>query len=167
MKGQALRAYVGLGSNLAQPREQIRGALEAIGALSSTRVVTQSSLYRSAPMGPADQPDYLNAVVAIDTGLGPRGLLEALQRVERAQGRVRSVRWGPRTIDLDILLYGDRVIDEPGLRVPHPGMPQRAFVLVPLLEIAPDLVLPGAGPLRDLVDPDMRAAVHRVAWTAA
>lgn len=167
MTAPTVRAYVGLGSNLGRPHTQIARASAALEGLRSTRTVAVSSLYRSAPMGPSDQPDYLNAVAAIETALAPYDLLGALQQIEQGQGRVRAERWGPRTIDLDILLYGDRLIAEPGLRVPHAGLLQRAFVLVPLLEIAPDLVLPAGGPLRAQVDPDMFDRVQRVDGAAA
>jgi len=139
------RVHVGLGSNLDDPRRQLESAFEALAALPETVLVTRSSLYRSAPMGPADQPDYLNAVAALDTELAPLALLDALQDIEQAQRRVRSRRWGPRTLDLDLLLYGDRQIDLPRLQVPHPGMHQRCFVLLPLLEVAGDIEIPERG----------------------
>ncbi|BAN69323.1 2-amino-4-hydroxy-6-hydroxymethyldihydropteridine diphosphokinase [endosymbiont of unidentified scaly snail isolate Monju] len=139
------RVHVGLGSNLEDPRRQIERAFEALAALPETVLAARSSLYRSAPMGPADQPDYLNAVAALDTQLAPLPLLDALQEIERAQRRVRGRRWGPRTLDLDLLLYGDRQIDLPRLQVPHPGMHQRCFVLLPLLEVAGDIEIPERG----------------------
>jgi 2-amino-4-hydroxy-6-hydroxymethyldihydropteridine diphosphokinase len=111
-----------------------------------------SSLYRSAPMGPANQPDYVNAVMAVETALAPLALLDALQALETAFGRVRhGERWGPRTLDLDILLYGSEILATDRLTVPHPGLAEREFVLYPLQEIAPDLNIPGLGPLADLV----------------
>lgn len=132
------RVYIGLGSNLAEPREQLRGALRALAAIPSSRLVAVSSLYASDPLGPPDQPRYNNAVAALDTSLAPLELLDALQAIELAQGRVRKTeRWGPRTLDLDILLFGDRLIDEPRLTVPHYHLHARAFVLYPLAEIAP------------------------------
>jgi 2-amino-4-hydroxy-6-hydroxymethyldihydropteridine diphosphokinase len=139
------RVHVGLGSNLDDPRRQLESAFEALAALPESVLVARSSLYRSAPMGPADQPDYLNAVAALDTQLAPLALLDALQDIEQAQRRVRSRRWGPRTLDLDLLLYGDRQIDLPRLQVPHPGMHQRCFVLLPLLEVAGDIEIPERG----------------------
>lgn len=146
-------AYIGLGSNLAIPREQLQSARVAIAALNATEELKFSSLYRSPPIGPQDQPDYVNAVMAINTGLSPIELLRNLQKIELDQGRVRKdERWGARTLDLDILLYGSEVIDVPDLIVPHYGMAVRAFVLYPLLEIAPDLVIPKLGSVSDCVD---------------
>ncbi len=132
------RVYIGLGSNLAEPQQQLRCALMALDALPDSRLVAVSSLYASDPLGPADQPRYNNAVAALDTSLAPLQLLDALQAIEQAQGRERKAeRWGPRTLDLDILLFGQRLIDEPRLTVPHYPLPARAFVLYPLAEIAP------------------------------
>lgn len=139
------RAYIGLGSNLATPRRQLARALEALAALADTRVVAVSSFYRTAPVGLEGQPDFVNAVAAVDTGLAPRALLAALLTIEQEHGRVRTLRNGPRTLDLDLLAYGELQLNEPGLAVPHPRMHERAFVLVPLAEIAPDFVLPGHG----------------------
>ena len=145
-------AYVGLGSNLEQPAEQIRSALAALHASAGICLQHCSSFYGNPPMGPQDQPDYINAVAEIRSSLAPGALLASLQAIERAQGRVRSgQRWGPRTIDLDLLLYGDQVVNEPGLTVPHPGIAERSFVLLPLQEIAPQLCVPGLGPVTDLL----------------
>ncbi len=131
------RAYIGLGSNLATPLQQLRAALAALGALPGTHLAAVSSAYASDPLGPADQPRYLNAVAALDTSLAPLQLLDALQAIELAQGRQRKdERWAPRTLDLDILLFGDRLIDEPRLQVPHYHLHARPFVLYPLTEIA-------------------------------
>lgn len=147
-----VRAYIGLGGNLDRPVERIRLARCAIGDLAGIREAGFSSLYRSAPLGPADQPEYVNAVMAIDTVLEPLALLDRLQAIETANGRVRSgERWGPRTLDLDILLYRDAIIDTERLRLPHPGLCEREFVLVPLQEIAPELWIPGRGLLSDWV----------------
>ncbi len=146
-----IRVHVGLGSNLDDPRRQLESAFEALAALPESHLVARSSLYRSAPMGPADQPDYLNAVATLDTPLAPLALLDALQDIEQAQRRVRGRRWGPRTLDLDLLLYGERQIDLPRLQVPHPGMHQRCFVLLPLLEVAGDLQIPGRGRISALL----------------
>jgi 2-amino-4-hydroxy-6-hydroxymethyldihydropteridine diphosphokinase len=133
------RVYIGLGSNLAEPREQLRGALKALAALPSSSLVAVSSLYISDPLGPPDQPRYNNAVAVLDSSLAPLTLLDALQAIEQAQGRKRKAeRWGPRTLDLDILLFGDRLLDEPRLTVPHYHLHARAFVLYPLAEVAPD-----------------------------
>jgi 2-amino-4-hydroxy-6-hydroxymethyldihydropteridine diphosphokinase len=144
-------AYIGLGSNLAQPEQQVRRALKALAGLPETTVITHSSLYRSEPLGPAGQPDYINAVAALETGLAPLDLLTALQNLEHEQGRVREERWGPRTLDLDILLYGEEQWDDPRLTLPHPGLYERNFVLYPLVEIAPELQIPDRGPLTALL----------------
>lgn len=129
-------AYIALGSNLQDPLAQLRSAVAALANLPDTQLQRVSSCWRSAAVGPGDQPDYLNAVARIDTGLDAAALLEALQSIETAQGRVRTERWGPRTLDLDLLLYGDATIDTPTLIVPHPRMTQRDFVLYPLREIS-------------------------------
>lgn len=144
-------AYIGLGSNLAEPVLQLRRACEALKQLPETRLLECSSLYLSPPMGPADQPDYINAVAALETTLLPYDLLAGIQAIEQAQGRTREVRWGARTLDLDLLVYGDSIIGDKALTVPHPGLPERAFVLYPLQEIAPMLKIPGLGPLAALV----------------
>lgn len=146
------RVYIGLGSNLAEPVQQLQAALAAIGQLPRCRLVAVSSLYASDPLGPPDQPRYVNAVAALDCELAPLELLDALQAIEREQGRVRKAeRWGPRTLDLDILLFGDLQLDEERLSVPHYHMHARAFVLYPLAEIAADLVLPDGQPLQALL----------------
>ncbi|MCW8918200.1 MAG: 2-amino-4-hydroxy-6-hydroxymethyldihydropteridine diphosphokinase [Gammaproteobacteria bacterium] len=138
-----VRAYIGLGSNLASPLRQVRVAISELAQLPQTALVAVSPLYRSTPLGPAGQPYYINAVAAIDTRLSPLALLDGLQAIERRHGRQRgAVRWGPRTLDLDLLLYGEAVIDEPRLTVPHAEMAQRGFVLRPLADIAPLLRLP-------------------------
>lgn len=147
-----VRAWVGIGANLEDPRQQVETALCELAALPSTRLVRASSRYRTPPMGPPDQPDYVNAVAELETALAPLALLDELQRIELAHRRQRGAeRWGPRTLDLDLLLYGDERLDLPRLIVPHPGIADRAFVLVPLAEIAPDLSIPGLGPIRRLV----------------
>ena len=146
------QVYVGLGSNLADPRAQVERALLALAGLPRTRLVRRSRLYRTTPWGRANQPEFVNAVVALQTELSPRELLEALLAIERAAGRARdATRWGPRVLDLDILAFGDRMIDEPGLHVPHPHLHERAFVLLPLAEVAPDLIVPRNGRVGDLV----------------
>jgi 2-amino-4-hydroxy-6-hydroxymethyldihydropteridine diphosphokinase len=161
----AVVAYIGLGSNLADPAAQVRRATTDLEGLPKTEVLARSALYRTAPVGPTDQPDYVNAVVSLKTRLSPRGLLEALQVIERAHGRRRDgTRWGPRTLDLDILLYGDARLSEPGLQIPHPEMGRRAFVLVPLEDVAPSgFQVPGLGPLADLVERCPRRGVMRMA----
>ncbi|MEJ2480973.1 MAG: 2-amino-4-hydroxy-6-hydroxymethyldihydropteridine diphosphokinase [Acidihalobacter sp.] len=145
----AVQAYVGLGSNLDQPEEQLLRALDELSRLPGTRLSASSGLYRNPPMGPVPQPDYVNAVAALETGLSPLELLDGLQAIEQAHGRMRIERWGPRTLDLDLLLYAERVIDEPRLQVPHPGLHERPFVLYPLAEIAPELIIPGRGSLAE------------------
>lgn len=147
------RVYIGLGSNLAEPLRQLQAALAAIAELPHSQLLTTSSFYASDPLGPPDQPRYVNAVAALDTALAPLELLDALQRIEQEQGRVRKAeRWGPRTLDLDILLFGDRLLSEARLTVPHYHMHARAFVLYPLAEIAPtDLQLPDGRRLEQLL----------------
>lgn len=144
------RVYIGLGSNLAEPAEQLRQALAALQQLPRTCLAAVSSFYVSDSLLPG-QPRYTNAVAALDTALQPLQLLDALQAIELGQGRERGERWGPRTLDLDILLFGQRLIDEPRLRVPHYQMHLRAFVLYPLAEIAADLELPDGRPLGELL----------------
>ena len=143
-------AFVALGSNLGDPAKQIRTALRAVAALPGTRLVRQSSLYRNPPEGGLKQPQFINAVAQIETRAGPRELLEHLLAIERDHGRARGQPNASRTLDLDVVLYGDQVVREPGLTIPHPRMLDRAFVLVPLAEIAPDVVVPGAGRAPDL-----------------
>ena len=144
-------AYIALGSNLEQPQRQLQAGLDALARLPDTQLIAQSSFYRSAPVGYVNQPDFVNAVAALRTSLEPRALLDALLAIEREHGRERDFPNAPRTLDLDIALYGERVIIEPGLTVPHPRMQQRAFVMVPLAEIAPDARVPGLGRVRDLL----------------
>ena len=138
-------AYVGLGANIGDPRAQLLAAWEALGRIPQTRAIARSGLYRSAPVGYEDQPDFLNCVAKLDTSLEPRALLSHLQQVERDLGRERSFRDAPRTIDLDLLLYGSEAIDTADLVVPHPRMHERAFVLEPLVELDPDATVPGRG----------------------
>ncbi|ADE14243.1 2-amino-4-hydroxy-6-hydroxymethyldihydropteridine pyrophosphokinase [Nitrosococcus halophilus Nc 4] len=145
-----VRAYIGLGSNLNQPQEQVCQALAELAALPQTRRVAHSKLYRSAPMGPQDQPDYINAVAVLDTGLGPFDLLAKLQAIEQSHHRVRKRHWGERTLDLDLLLYGDLEIATEKLTIPHSQLHERAFVLYPLAEVAPQVVVPGRGRVVDL-----------------
>jgi len=138
-------AYVGLGANLGRPEAQLRSACDALDALAHTRLKSRSRLWRTPPLGPQAQPDYCNAAACLETTLTPRALLTALLDIERAHGRVRDgERHGPRTLDLDLLLYDDACIDEADLQVPHPRMGERAFVLLPLAEIAPQARVPGA-----------------------
>ncbi len=155
-------AYVALGSNLDDPVQQIQKAFGLLADLPDTSLVASSSLYRSAPFGPVEQPDFINAVVALQTSLGARALLEHLQAIERSQGRERKVRWGPRALDLDLLVYGAEVIDEPRLTVPHPGIVERNFVLLPLKEIAPELVIPGTGRVADIAVDENEPRISRI-----
>ena len=144
-------AYVGIGSNLDDPARQVRAAIEALKHLPRSTFAGASRLYRTAPWGRLDQPAFVNAAAAISTALSPRELLEALLAIERTHGRTRDgERWGPRVIDLDLLVFGDATIDEPGLHVPHPRLAERAFALLPLADLAPDLEIPGQGVVRTL-----------------
>ena len=140
-------AYVGIGSNLEDPASQVRQAIECLDDLPDTRRVAVSDLYRNPPLGPRDQPDYVNAVAGLLTILSPEELLAALHGIEERQGRTRikGDRWGPRIIDLDLLVFGHRPIHKPGLNLPHPGISERNFVLFPLCDIAPRLTVPGQG----------------------
>jgi 2-amino-4-hydroxy-6-hydroxymethyldihydropteridine diphosphokinase len=144
-------AAVGLGANLGDAAGTLRDAIEALAGLPETRLLRASRLYRTPAWGVTAQPDFINAVVVLETGLSARELLDALLDIERACGRVRidGERWGPRTLDLDVLLHGDAIIDEPGLRVPHPHLHERAFDLLPLLDAWPDAVITGIGPARE------------------
>lgn len=144
-------AYVGLGANIGEPRRQLQTAIEELMDLPDTQLVLVSGLYRSAPLDYVDQPDFLNAVVQIDTELSPVALLDSLQEIENRHGRERPFPGAPRTLDLDLLLYGSRSIDSPRLTVPHSRMHERAFVLAPLSEIAPDIAIPGRGAARELL----------------
>lgn len=157
-------AYVGLGSNLDDPQAQVRLALAALDALPATRLVATSPLYATAPVGPQDQPDYVNAVAHLETRLTPADLLAALLGIEATQGRRRDgTRWGPRTLDLDLLLHGKTWLDLPGLHLPHPQIRHRAFVLIPLADLAPaDLEISGQGVLSDLLRACPRDGVRRL-----
>jgi len=147
-----IRVYLALGSNLADPLHQVHSALHALAAIPDTTLVATSSLYRTPPYGPPDQPDFLNAAVALDTRLDAEALLNHTQRIELEQGRVRKAhRWGPRTLDLDIMLFGEQTLSTPRLTVPHYDMLNRAFMLLPLLEIAPALCLPDGTRLADIL----------------
>jgi len=145
------RAYIGVGSNLDDPVVHVRAAVAALEALPATRVVARASLYRSAPVGRLDQPDFVNSVAAVDTALAPDRLLDELFAIEARHGRTRSERNAPRTLDLDLLLYGDRCMKGDRLTLPHPRMHERAFVLLPLAEIDADADIPGQGSVRALL----------------
>jgi 2-amino-4-hydroxy-6-hydroxymethyldihydropteridine diphosphokinase len=147
-------AYIALGANLADPERQVIDAFKELAALPRTALLAKSALYRTAAVGGPQQPDYINACAAIETALDPAQLLTSLFSIEKKHGRVRSVANAPRTLDLDLLLYADRIIDQPGLVVPHPRLHERAFVLIPLAEIAPQMMVPGHGKVADL------AALH-------
>jgi 2-amino-4-hydroxy-6-hydroxymethyldihydropteridine diphosphokinase len=155
-----IRAYVALGSNLGNPVATVEDAIAAMAALRGSLLRAMSSLYRTAPVGLKHQPDFINAVVALDTRLGPRELLDELFAVEAGFGRQRSVKNAPRTLDLDLLLHGDTVQDDPDVTLPHPRMHERAFVLAPLAEIAPNLIIPGRGPVGDLLAACAGQRVH-------
>ncbi len=146
------RAYIGLGSNLDGPERQVRRGIAALRGLPQVKSLRASALYRTAPWGRLDQPPFINAVVEIETEMAPRTLLEALLDAERAAGRRRDgTLWGPRVLDLDVLLYGDACIDEPGLHLPHLRLHERAFVLLPLADLAPGLLVPGHGRVERLL----------------
>lgn len=163
------QAYIALGSNLQQPEQQLRTALSALKALSGGQVESVSSFYRSAPYGPVqDQPVFINAVVELSTELDPKQLLRALQQIEQVQGRTRATHWGPRTIDLDLLLHGQLVLDEGDLVLPHPGMLQRDFVLMPLQEIAPQLHFPcGLSVQQAVNDCQLDSQLEKLPWVAS
>jgi len=146
-----MKAYIGLGSNLGNPQIQVVSAQQELAKLPQTQLIAASSLYKSPPMGPQDQPDYINAVVGLETNLSPNDLLDHLQKIEQQHGRVKQRHWGERTLDLDILLYGQQQIEEEHLQVPHKGIAERAFVLYPLAEIAPELVIPKFGNIEKLL----------------
>jgi len=146
-----MRVYLGLGSNLDAPLENLRSACKTISNEPRIQEIVFSSFYQSPPMAGMNQPDYINAVMAIETDLPALELLATMQKIENQHGRIRSQRWDARTLDIDILLFGDEILDLPDLKIPHYGMAERAFVLQPLFEIAPDLVIPTFGKLADLV----------------
>ena len=148
---EPVTACVALGSNLDDPRAQVERGFAALAALPHTILRARSRLYRTPPWGVLDQPDFINAAARLETTLAPRGLLDALLAIEAGAGRVRGARNGPRILDLDLLLYGDRIIDEPDFVVPHPRMHERAFVLLPLAEVAPHFEVPGYGTAAELV----------------
>ncbi|EOC9366002.1 2-amino-4-hydroxy-6-hydroxymethyldihydropteridine diphosphokinase [Enterobacter asburiae] len=145
-------AYIAIGSNLASPLEQVNAAVQALGEIPQSRIVAVSSFYRTPPLGPQDQPDYLNAAVVLETALDAEMLLDNTQRIELQQGRERKAeRWGPRTLDLDIMLFGHETINTERLTVPHYDMKNRGFMLWPLFEVAPDLIFPDGTPLKSIL----------------
>ncbi len=156
--------YVGLGSNLDSPGRQIETAFELLDKIPRTRLIAQSSLYRSSPLGGIEQPDFVNAAAALLTSLSARELLDELQKIERKRGRERGgVRWGPRILDLDLLVYSNTLIDESGLTVPHAGIAERNFVLLPLRELAPDLMIPGLGRVDKISVNEQEPRITRIA----
>ena len=156
-------AYVGLGSNLQGPVKQLERTFEELNAIPVTRLIKQSSLYRSEPFGGVEQPDFVNAVAALLTQLSAQDILRELQRIENERGRERGdVRWGPRILDLDLLVYSDQVIDESDLSVPHPGISERNFVLLPLGEIAPKLTIPGLGQISNIDTSSSEPQISRI-----
>lgn len=157
-----IRCYIGLGSNLENPRQQVSQAVTELAQLANCQQVAASSLYRSDPVGPPGQPDYINAVVCLDTELDPHTLLDRLQAIEQAHDRVRKIHWGPRTLDLDLLLYGDQIINTERLIVPHALMTERSFVLWPLAEIAPATVLPDGRSLEQLLSKCPMGTLQRI-----
>ncbi len=156
-------AYIGLGANLGNAAAQVRNAFDELDRMPHSRVLRRSSLYRSAPIGHADQPDFINAAAQLETGLPAERLLAELRGIEDHHGRTRSFANAPRTLDLDLLLYGRQTMDSAELTLPHPRMHQRAFVLMPLAEIAPDLDVPGRGPVRRLLQDCSSQDVERIA----
>lgn len=162
------RCFVGLGANLGDAAATVVDAIASLARLPDTRLVRASRLYRTPAWGVTAQPDFINAVAMLDTARDPLALLEDLLSIERDAGRDRSAatRWGPRALDLDLLLYGERVIDMPGLHVPHPHLHERAFVLVPLVEIAPDVRIPGVGAARDRLAAMETAGVQALTYGA-
>ncbi len=159
-------AYVGLGSNVDGPIARVRSAVQALGALPDTALERCSSLYRSLPVGRTDQPDFINAVCRLATRMSPEDLLDGLLAIERAHGRIRGAeQGGPRTLDLDLLLYDDTVCDGVGLVLPHPRLHERAFVLYPLLELDPEIAIPGRGRASDLAAACTDQTVERLAGT--
>jgi 2-amino-4-hydroxy-6-hydroxymethyldihydropteridine diphosphokinase len=160
---EPITAFVGIGSNLNEPIQQIKDALELLDDLPGCHVTRRSSVYRSAPFGPVEQPDFMNAVAELATAVPAEFLLACLQEIERALGREPGgERWGPRAIDLDLLVYGDESIDLPDLQVPHPGITERNFVLLPLREIAPQLVIPGLGQVMGLEIDEQHPQISRI-----
>ena len=158
----SVQAFIALGANLGQPAKQVRRAIALICLLPNTRLVKCSSFFTSTPVGYTAQPDFINAVVEISTRLSPDGLLEALFAIESALGRERHFINGPRTIDLDLILYGERTVKSAELEIPHPRMVERAFVLVPLVEIAPEILIPGQGRAADLLPNVADQKLHRI-----
>jgi 2-amino-4-hydroxy-6-hydroxymethyldihydropteridine diphosphokinase len=162
--GKTTEAYIALGSNLDHPARQVEVAFDLLDEIAASSLVRRSSLYRSSPLGGIEQPDFVNAVAALETTLTPGALLGELQAIERLRGREEEhAHWGPRVLDLDLLVYGDQVIDEPNITVPHPGIAARNFVLLPLCEIAPNLEVPGLGCVKNLAVNEREPRITRIA----
>ncbi|MCX4189493.1 2-amino-4-hydroxy-6-hydroxymethyldihydropteridine diphosphokinase [Methylophaga sp. OBS3] len=157
-----MQAYIGLGSNLAEPVKQVQSAIADLQSIPSTSLIKASSLYSSAPMGPQDQPDYVNAVALLETELSAHALLDALQAIEQQHGRERKRHWGERTLDLDILLFGEEMIEDERLVVPHIGLHEREFVVYPLMEIAGDITIPGKDSLKAIAAKCPRGALEKL-----
>lgn len=157
-----IRCYIGLGSNLDNPTQQLLDAFSELSQLTHCELITHSALYGSKPVGPQDQPDFVNAVAIIDTMLKPLELLDQLQHIEQLHDRKRIQHWGPRTLDLDLLLYGNQLIDIPRLQVPHPWIKQRDFVLIPMAELSPELTLPDGTHLKDLIESPTMGTLTRL-----
>lgn len=158
----SVTTYIALGSNLDKPKQQLKSAITALKSLPDSRFLKVSPFYRTEPVGPAGQPDYINAAAAIETTLSPTALLDALQAIENDQGRVRSIHWGARVLDLDILLYGNEIIATERLTIPHKEMSWRHFALLPLTDIAPNLTLPTGQSLRKLLQGIDRNGIERL-----
>jgi 2-amino-4-hydroxy-6-hydroxymethyldihydropteridine diphosphokinase len=146
-----VRAVIALGSNIDAPERQVQGAFDEIASMPETKLLAKSPLHRTKPVGYADQPDFVNACALVETSLAPRALLDSLLALEKRHGRVRTIRNGPRSLDLDIVLYGDQAVSEPGLTIPHPRAHERKFVLEPLVEVWPDAIIPGQGKAAELL----------------
>ncbi|GGI70789.1 2-amino-4-hydroxy-6-hydroxymethyldihydropteridine diphosphokinase [Shewanella gelidii] len=157
-----IKVFVALGANLEQPIQQLQSAVSALTAIAESEAIEVSNFYQSTPMGDVIQPDYINAVASFETTQPPLALLDQLQAIENNQGRVRIERWGPRTLDLDLLLYGDQTVDHPRLTIPHYGMKQRSFVLIPLADLVPQLILPCGTSIKQLISTKMRSELQQV-----
>ncbi len=166
MSRDPVRAVIAIGANLAEPAKQVQKAFIELERLPSSRLIARSALYRTAPIGPPGQPDYVNACALLETSLAPRALLDALLAIERAHGRIRDIPDGPRTLDLDIVLYGTQTVAEPGLAIPHPRAHERAFVLAPLHDVWPDARIPGRGDVVSLLAAVSGQKIERLGVTA-
>ncbi len=159
------RAYIGIGSNLENPKEQVSSAISQVDELANVVVTAHSSFYQTTPIGPEGQPDYINAVIQIDTYLSAHQLLNELQNIENQHGRTREVRWGARTLDLDILLFGEETLCDDRLQVPHPRMLERNFVIIPLAEVVPDYVFANGHDIQSTVETLGTIGIHKIKET--